>query len=146
MPTRITHFLHKSDVTGAQAVGTAFNTTARHTHSLLVAANAPDFQLRANYLGIMQGLQIYLTTLAGGATSVTVRITQDAAGDVVCVPDTTATLATGVTTAATGSAMFKIDLPIHQDLGGPGNGTFYVFVKVNAGTAVFSGSMITWME
>ena len=98
------------------------------------------------HVGILSGIQVYLTSLGGGASTVTVRLCEDAAGDVIIVPDTTATLATGLTTATTGNAMFRVDLPLRQDLGGPGNGELYLFVHVDAGSAVFTGSQLLWME
>jgi hypothetical protein len=44
--------------------------------------------------------------------------------------------------------MFKVDLPLWQDLGGPGNGTLYLFVKVDNATSlpVFTGSEVFWQE
>ena len=144
MPTRITHFLHHNPVVGTQAVGTALNTSAVHAHDL--QANLPRFQKEGrNFRGIVNGIQVVLTS-ATSATKVTIRLCEDAAGDVIIVPDTTATLATGLTTATTGNAMFRVDLPLRQDLGGPGNGELYLFVHVDAGSAVFTGSQLLWME
>ena len=145
MPTRITHFLHHNDVVGSQAVGTSFALACVHVHDL--NAELPTFQKnKRNWFGILSGIQVYLTSLGGGASTVTVRLCEDAAGDVIIVPDTTATLATGLTTATTGNAMFRVDLPLRQDLGGPGTGELYLFVHVDAGSAVFTGSQLLWME
>ncbi|UCC74388.1 MAG: hypothetical protein JSV86_07475, partial [Gemmatimonadota bacterium] len=73
-------------------------------------------------------------------------ITADANGDVILIPDTEATLATGITTATTGSAMFSIDLPCYQLENFPGNGTLYVFAKVDADTPTWSESVLVWSE
>lgn len=152
MPTRITHFLHPSDVTGSEAVATGFNTTARHGHDLqqhLVA-----FQKnKRNYRGIIEGIHVFLTAGAGGSppTTVTMRLCMDPEGDEVLVPDTVATIVNGVSTATKHSVAYSVQLPIFQltDLvTGPGNGFVYLFVKVDDATQspVFARSIITWME
>ncbi len=148
MPTRITHFLHDSIVTGGQSLGTSFGTGAVHAHDL--QANLPSFQRqKRNYRGLVEGLHLKLTSPgAPSATKVTVRICADAAGDEVLVPDTEATLVAGVTTGTVQAAAFAIRLPLFQPLAGPGNGTLYVFAKVdNAGTVpVLTQSIVTWTE
>lgn len=144
MPARIRHFLHHNDVTGVEAVGTSFNTTARHTHNL--NAGQVPFLAERNFFGIVDSIQVVLTSLAGGATKCVIRLCEDADGDIVIVPDTEATLATGITTGTTGCAVFKVQTIIRQDLGGPGNGNLFLFVKVDAGSAVFAGSQIAWQE
>lgn len=152
MPTRITHFLHPSEVTGTEAIATGFNTTARHSHDLqqhLVA-----FQKnKRNYRGIIEGIHVFISAGAGGSppTKVTMRLCADEAGDQVLVPDTEATIVNGVTTATLHSAAYSVKLPIFQlvDLAtGPGNGLLYLFVKVDDATQspVFAKSVITWME
>lgn len=144
MPTRITNFLHDSVVTGAQTLGTAFDVADVHAHDL--QAGLPSFQKNSrNYRGIVEGIHIRLTS-AAGASKVTVRICADAAGDDVLVPDTEADLVAGVTTAATKCAAFSVGLPLFQLLSNPGNGTLYLFAKVDATTAVFAHSVITWRE
>lgn len=145
MPTRITHFLHHSPVAGSQAVTTAFALSAVHAHDL--TANLPDSKQAVNFRGIVNGLQIVLTS-ATSATKCTIRLCEDASGDIVLVPDTQADLVAGLTTASTKCAMFKVDLPLWQDLGGPGNGTLYLFVKVDNATSlpVFTGSEVFWQE
>lgn len=145
MPTRITHFLHHNDVTGAQGVTNAFQLACVHNHDLHQGV-APLIAAKKNFFGIVDSIQVVLTSLAGGASKVTIRVCEDPTGDIIIVPDTEATLATGLTTATTGCAVFKVQTIIRQDLGGPGNGNLYVFVKVDAGTATFAGSQIAWQE
>jgi len=152
MPTRITHFLHPSDVTGSEAVATSFNTTARHTHDLqqhLVA-----FQKnKRNYRGIIEGIHVFLTTGGGASqpTKITMRLCMDSFGDEVLVPDTEATIVSGITNATSHSVAYSVKLPIFQlnNLAtGPGNGEVFLFVKVDDATRspVFARSIITWME
>ncbi len=145
MPTRITHFLHNSPVTGTQAVGTGFALACVHAHDLHNGV-APLIAAKRNFFGIIDSVQIVLDTLAGGASKVTIRVTEDAAGDIIAIPDTEATLATGLSTATIGCAVFKSQTVVRQDLAGPGNGTLYLFVKVDAGSARFLGSEIFWKE
>ena len=148
MPTRITHFLHHNDVTGPQVLGTGFTVGNVHAHDLHEGV-APLIAAKKNFFGIVDSIQVVLTNLGGGGgppTKVTIRLCEDAAGDVVIVPDTEADLVTGITTNTTGCAVFKVQTIIRQDLGGPGNGLMYLFAKVDAGTATFAGTQITWQE
>lgn len=146
MPTRILHFIHDSLVAPAvpPVLGTAFNTADVHVHDL--QAQLVEFQKNnRNFQGIVEGLHVRLTNL-GAATKVTIRICADPDGDFTLVPDTEATVVPGVTTATSACAAFKIQLPLFQILGGPGNGNLYVFAKVDAGTPTFAQSCLTWME
>ena len=147
MPTRITHFLHHNPVTGTQAVNNGFQLACVHTHDLHDGV-APLIAAKKNFFGIVDSIQVVLDQLAGAPapTKVTIRLTEDAAGDIIFIPDTEATLATGLTTATIGCAVFKAQTVIRQDLAGPGNGTLYLFVKVDQGTARFLGSEIFWKE
>jgi len=145
MPTRITHFLHDSTVTGSETLGTTFDTADVHVHDL--QAFLPAFQKDArNYRGLVEGIHVRLTVASGAPTKVTIRLCSDAAGDIVLVPDTEATLVGGITTSATKSAAYSVKIPLFQRLNAPGNGSLYLFAKVDAGTATFSESSITWME
>lgn len=146
MPTRILHFIHDSVVAPGTppVLGAAFNTADVHVHNL--QADLVEFQRNnRNFQGIVEGLHVRVTNL-GAATKITVRICADPEGDLILVPDTEATLAVGITTATAACAAFKIQLPLFQILGGPGNGNLYVFAKVDAGTPNFAQSCLTWME
>jgi hypothetical protein len=146
MPTRITNFLHDSLQTGAQVLGTSFNTADVHVHDL--TATLPDFQRTGrNFYGIVEGIHVRLTS-AGSPTKVTIRVCADADGDYTLVPDTEATLVAGVTTATSKCAAFSVGIPIFQILGGPGNGSLYLFAKVDDGTGnpVLAQTCITWRE
>jgi hypothetical protein len=145
MPTRISHFLHSSTVTGSQVLGTAFDTADVHEHDL--QSKLPQFQRKGrNYQGIVGGIFLKLTTI-GTATKCTIRLCSDPDGDVVLVPDTEAQIVTGVTTATTGSVAYSVNLPLFQTLDSPGNGSLYLFAKTDAAsTAVMAESTITWQE
>jgi hypothetical protein len=146
MPTRITNFLHDSLQTGAQVLGTAFDVADVHVHDM--TAGLPDFQRTGrNYYGIVEGIHVRLTS-ASSPTKVTIRLCADAAGDYTLVPDTEADLVAGVTTASAKCAAFAVRLPIFQILNSPGNGSLYLFAKVDDGTGnpVLAQTCITWRE
>ena len=145
MPAHIVHMKHHSPVAGTQVVGTAFTLLAVHAHDLTASLVKPRRE-SSNFFGIVDSIQVVLDTLAGGAAKVTIRLCEDAAGDICLVPDTEADLAIGLSTATVGSAVYKAQTIMRQDLGGPGNGTLYLFVKVDAGSARFLGSEIFWQE
>ena len=140
---RVGKFLHSNSVTGTDSVLTSFSASVVHAHTLTSGGFTPS----SRYLGVVNGLEIRITGSASPAT-VTIRVCKDAAGDIAVVPDTTANLVAGITTATTKSATFKIDLPIEQDQGAAGNTTLYVFAKVDSatGTPKFGTSTITWQE
>ncbi len=148
MATRITHFFHNSTVTGAQSLGTAFDVADVHIHDLK-GGQAPIVNQNRNWYGKLEGLVIKLTS--GGApsgTKVTIRVCADAAGDAVLVPDTEADLVAGITTTTTQTATYSIELPFYQTLSFPGNGTLYVFAKVDDATVppVMAETSLTWSE
>jgi hypothetical protein len=144
MPTRITNFIHDSLQTGTQTLGTAFNTSDVHVHDMTEYLAA--FQQNANFRGIVEGIHIRLTS-AGSPTTVTVRVCADPEGDYTLVPDTTATLVAGVTTATVKCAAFSVGIPIFQILGNA-NGNLYLFAHVDdaTGNPVMAQTCITWRE
>lgn len=144
IPSKITNFLHDSFVTApapAPVLGTAFSTADVHVHDM--AALLPTFQKNGNFSGIVEGIHCRVTNIAGGAANITVKVCLDATGDVAIVPATTAPLTLGTTTATDGCAAFAVRIPIFQVLAGT---TLYLFAHLDAGTADFENSCITWRE
>ena len=140
MPARIRAFFHQSRVTADVAsVGTAFDAAKLHTHDL--RDNAPLALSLSPFYGRVEGITVHVTSISSSPT-LTVRVCLDAAGDLSIVPDVTATIAPGVTTAASGSIAVSVGLPYFQTSGG----NLYVFFKVDAGTVTVSESNITWSE
>ena len=91
--------------------------------------------------GHLGGLYISVDTIAAGATSLTIRLCRDAAGDVTVLGDTLANLSTGITTAAKGSVTYKLDIPyVHTDA------NLFLFWKTNAGTCQVRSVDLTWSE
>ena len=71
------------------------------------------------------------------------RVSRDSNGDEMIVPDVTATISTGVTTAADGSVAIDIDVPYAE----PNNtDSMYVLVKTDTGTVTLSESTFSWSD
>lgn len=137
-------FIHNSIHTGLTLGATsAFGAAARQAIQLnsdqpnVVGSNA----VSGRGVCRLGGLYIIVSTIAAGATSLTVRLTRDTAGDIIVVPDTTATLSTGVTTATAGACVYKIDIPyLHE------NDDLFCFIRTNAGTCTVTRLELTWEE
>ena len=146
MPTKITHFLHDSLVVPdvPPVLGTSFATADVHEHDMQ-ATMAPLISAKRTFSGIVNGIHVRLANIVT-ATKVSIRLCADPNGDFTLVPDTEATLVPGLTTADSACAAFSVNLPLFQVLGPLGNGNLYLFAKVDAGTADFAQSCITWQE
>jgi len=89
----------------------------------------------------VQSVELELSSIAGGATSVTLFLARDSGGDVGVTPGSTSgatqTIQVGATTATDGTTVFSIDSDIHFDSGvaNATAGTLYAVAKLNAGTA-----------
>lgn len=128
--------IKRSSVTSDQAsIGTSFSTSKVHAHVLPSKGNAGDETFRAT----LKTLRIGLSSISSAAV-VTVKVCEDADGDVIIVPDTEADISLGITTVASGAVVYDIDAPIWTLSGS----TLYVFIKVDAGTVTMANSQITW--
>ena len=102
-------YIHSSIHTGlADAVTNVYAAAARH----LVPLNNDQTSVTGNVRGIARlgALYVHVNAIAAGATTLTMRITRDTAGDQAWIGDATATLSTGVTTAAQGACTWKLDV------------------------------------
>jgi hypothetical protein len=64
----------------------------------------------------ISSIYIQVDTIAVGCTQLTIRVTRDAAGQQIIVPDTTATINTGITTNTAGGIVLKVDVDYkHSD-------------------------------
>ena len=69
----------------------------------------------------------------------------DAGGDYPIIPDTEATIATGITTPARGAVAYSVGTVFQQTF--PASlGNVYLFVKGDGGTFTLDSSTITWTE
>jgi len=116
----------------ATATGTAGITSAYSAHMAVELSQATLIQ---------SSCFIYVDALAGGATTLTTRITSDAAGDECLVPDTEADISLGITTATEGTVVYKTDIVIPAD-----TTTVYAFVKTDVGTCDLRKVVITGVE
>jgi len=87
----------------------------------------------------ISAVYIHVHAIAAGATSLVLRISPDSTGDEMLVPDTTATLSTGYTTATRGGVVYKVDVDAFLD-----TDQVYWTVKTNAGTATVKDLKITF--
>jgi hypothetical protein len=87
----------------------------------------------------ISAVYIHVHAIAAGATSLILRISPDSTGDEMLVPDTTATLSTGYTTAARGGVVYKVDVDAFLN-----TDQVYWTVKTNAGTATLKELKITF--
>ena len=85
MPAKIVSFFHHSVVSGAIALGTAFDVNKKHTHDL--RAGATPGVAGQRFRERVEGIHIRLSAV-GSATKVTVKVTLDALGDDIVLPDT----------------------------------------------------------
>ena len=122
----------------ALAATNAYGTARRHNLNLM------EDQYPAGGIGFsgrIDNVQVRMNTIAGGATTLTIRLTRDLAGDDIVFGDTTATISTGVTTATDGAITVKLDA-----LHGNSTDNLYLFWKTNAGTANVDKIIINWQE
>jgi hypothetical protein len=78
----------------------------------------------------VSAIYIHVHGIAGGCSKLTLRVSPDATGDEILVPDTQATIATGYTTPTRGGVVYKVDVDAWLE-----SPTLYVTVKTDAGTA-----------
>ena len=123
-----------SDSTQKAGVATSYDAAKKATLSLPKNSNF-------NFTGNLGGLWIWMSSIAGGATKITFRISLDAAGDEMLVTDTEADpIYTGTTTATDGSVVYSLNgLPVDLDVD-----TLYVFFKTNAGTVAVDKVQLSW--
>ena len=143
MPSKITNFLHVSQTTGTTGLTTAYGTARAHD----LTSDLPAFQQASkSWVGILETLNIFVSAIAGGATTLTVRVTADSAGNESILPDTTATIATGIGTATTGSVAFSAGVGMTNLDPTQTDSIVYVFVKTNAGTCNLKECTLVWRE
>ena len=132
MPSKITNFLHVNQTTGTDGLTTAFGTARVHNLTLTL----PAFQQASKqWVGILETVNIHVHAIAGGCAKLTVRVTSDSAGNESILPDTSATISTGVGAATTGSVAFSAGVGMTNLNPTQTDTTVYVWVRTDAGTA-----------
>ena len=109
---------------GLTGVGTTYSTSKRASVSV-------SFSLRSYFLSNLKSIQLDISNRSGSSTptTVSVQISSDANGDEIILPDTSATISAGVTTALSGGAVIAVDTVLYSS-----SETLYIFVKGNSGT------------
>ena len=89
----------------------------------------------------ISGVYLEVTTLGGAPapTQLTMRLTRDPNADFCVVPETIGTIATGVTTATSGSVVYKVECDAYLDAV-----NLFLTVKTNTGTAVLTRAVVTY--
>jgi hypothetical protein len=141
MPNRIVSFFHPSVVDGNLSLTTGFAPAVHHAHDL--RANAIPGVQNQRFRERVEGVRVRLSAV-GTATKITMRISLDAGGDECVVPDVEATIATGLTTAATGAVAYSVKVPLYQSVTGE-IGKLYIHLKADAACTV-NQTTITWTE
>ena len=134
-------FIHSSIHTGMTVALTNAYVAGAQRH--LIPLNADSTNVVGSKRGVarLQALYVHVNTIAAGCTSLTVRLTRDAAGNQAWIGDTTATLSPGITTATQGAITVKLDVDyVHTD------GDLYVHFRTNAGTCTVDRVELTWEE
>lgn len=137
-------YIHNSVHAGLTLGATnAYAAAARHNVELNADQNNVVGSTSASGRGVarLSALYVFVNTIVAPATQLTVRLTRDLAGDIPVIPDTTATITTGVTTATSGSCVYKIDVDyLHTD------DNLYCWIKTNGGTCTVYRLELTWEE
>lgn len=127
----------RDDTTERAGIDTAYDATLHHSYVLPGAGPAGQEIARRH----LYTLRLWVSTISGAA-ALTVRLTQDAEGDEIILPDTTATISVGITTATEGGIGIDIDAPIWTTEGT----TLYLHAKTNAGTVTLVSSTLLFGE
>ena len=134
---RVNSFLHPVTFdSNIASVDTSYNTARKHTVTL------GSFPAGSAFVGKLQQITIFVSSIASSAANMTFKITSDAAGNKI-LTDVDAGAFTIGQTATTGSLTFVPEYPIYV----AGGDTVYIWYKVNTGTCtVDSDSHLIWQE
>jgi len=127
----ITRAVNSTPVSG---IGTSFNV------SQVFELDMGMFPDDAPYRGYVSLIVAQVSSIAGGATTLTMRICRDATGDECIITDTTSQLFAGLTTATKGSACYSLNAFASLEAADK----VYVFLKTNSGTVTCDFVEITW--
>ena len=134
------HFIHSSIHTSLSIAATnAYVVGQRHP----IPLNNDQTSVNGNSRGIavLGALYVHVNTIVG-ATTLTLRLSTDATGYSPWIGDTTASISTGVSTAASGAVTIKMDVPFIK----PANDILYCHWKTDAGTCTVDRIELTWTE
>lgn len=122
------------DSTQKIGVGSSFDLTKKATLDL-------DINYRSSFWGSLQGLWIHVSSATSSPTKITFRICSDTLGDKMLVTDTEGDLFFGITSATTGSVVYKIDIPLLLS-----TETVYLMAKTDTGTVNIDEVVLSWQQ
>ena len=133
-------FIHVSMHTGL-AINMTNGYVVGQRHQIPMYSDSPN-TIGNRGVGRLSALYIHVNTITAGATTITARLSLDAAGDQPWIGDSTATISNGITTAAQGAVTFKIDVDFVRLT----NDYLYCHFKTNVGTCIVDAISLTWEE
>lgn len=134
-------FIHASNHTGlAIAATNAF--VAAQVRAIPLNQDQTTVNGNVRGVAVLGALYVHVNTIAVGATTLTLRLSLDTAGDQPWIGDTTATISTGVTNVTQGAVTIKMDVPFIK----PANDTLFCHWRTNTGTCTVDAVQLTWTE
>lgn len=135
-------YIHNASHTGLTIALTNNYVAGAQRHAVGFWESADSIKTTASPVRArISAIYIQVDTIAVGCTQITMRCTQDAAGDVIIVPDTTATLSTGITTSTKGGVVYKVDVDYkHTD------SINWIHMKTNAASCNVKSISFVWEE
>ena len=118
-------------VSGIDSVGTTFNLTKKTSVTL-------SHSTTQYFNSSICTIKFYLESISSAST-LTFMLSEDSNGDKILIPDTSASIGTGLTTATSGNAVIQIDALLYSDVE-----EFYIFPKVDAGSCNITQITITY--
>lgn len=139
--SRTGKYIHASTHGGLSIALTNAYVAGAQRQSVNLYADSPGLVGNSKGIARLQALYVHVNAIAAGATSLTVRLTRDSAGNQPWIGDTTATISTGITTTTQGAITIKIDVDyVHTD------GDLWAHFHTNAGTCTVNRVELTWEE
>ena len=140
------NFYHQSLVSSVVGgIGTSYDAAKSHSHDLINDSVPPSPSKSPPFLGYIQSIHLRVGNIAGGSAKpeVTIRLCCDPNGDLSVVPDTTATVALGLTDPTSGVVAYQVQIPNLDFLK---TGVYYLIPKIDQGTCDITNSCIMWSE
>tara|TARA_R100000664_G_scaffold27686_1_gene38543 strand:- start:10283 stop:10675 length:393 start_codon:yes stop_codon:yes gene_type:complete len=88
--------------------------------------------------GVLSGLFVFVSSISG-CSSLSVVVTDDEEGDRPIVPETSAVIQTGMTTATKGGIVIQIDIQVYDS-----QEPIWVWIKTNAGSVYVDDIVMTY--
>jgi hypothetical protein len=141
MSSSVRKFIHTSAETGLSVALTSAYVAGAQRQQLELWSDSPPVQAYSSAAARLSALFIQVSTIAAGASSITCRITRDAAGDQTIVGDTTATISPGITTATVGAITIRMNIDYKYT-----SNDLWVHMRTNAGTCTVTQVELFWEE